>query len=1025
MATSNLSTQSTWRRAAVDIGIALAEGTSLTFVLGAGASLTSKGPSSSDVDTALAEATSRFGSRAPTRYIHAVADSNKNAALSPLFRDAHPYLGYRMLAAMARTRKVVVINLNWDGLLATACRELGVPCASYDLTDSAQWHLGTGASKGVIDIHVHGELGRTPRYGVRETVGFSDAEVRHVGTLHGGSDLALLGVSLDDPDIGDLLERVHGRGGVHGFFRGERSDQDLWRELRELLPGRHPFLVVDSGLDFDTALLLIADRAAGGVWDQLRRLVPQLEVPSLSNIVLPKASFLQRAVAARPSVLVGDAQLGKTTAALLISVVRQLESGRGIRHFDGPDPAIAALEVGGGAGSILVVENPFGEEDDFMANPAFPGSLDRFLSSNEDPIVVTSRAEHWAKRSADLPTVDILPSNPDEWYDLNALAQYASDIGDPDLVDAVHSRILRTPAEVRDAARGVPVARSGAGGSRRGVLGRLELLAQDRASAGLCALVRLTEFAGIPIDRQALERVAGVAADATVVGRVVLHDYEWEGLQLLRLASAVDRAAVDSWLGDNHDVVASLLSSSLAPRPLADAFEAWLLMVAVAMDDWSSLENQSGRVSDISAQLLEVSPTVNGLRAVAAARHDAWSTADVAYVLTRLWEELPTPGREELLSALIADFDNVGLYSVLEACLYLRRASPPAVRAAVAAGLHDALARADDWQVALALDGLVWRPMSDDSLDGFRRAVASRIRQEPDSNLAGALRLAAAYHPDGVAALDLADLAKSIRRRPWSQGQAGMAADLAAWHFAHQSRARATIARQHWVDKQFLCRSLHPPVGNDSDADAVDDFISGLTEAGHGGWAFHGACFLLGALERPLPESTRELAAEALRSVSAADVGVISAAATYEVAATPPFRRHLRAYLRETQSRHAFLDALSAGLLVAGTVIRPPRFLFALPAETLHEELDLRFDRLRVAGVRLSPWPNFMDRVVDAAEAAVEKGETKKSAERVLALVAAGDLRPLEDAVAAFGATASRPLVEIVSLACRAVEATA
>ena len=61
------------------------------------------------------------------------------ASLEPIFAQLRPHVGYRCLAALARSRRVVVINLNWDPLVTMACDLLNVPWVAYDIGDRAQW----------------------------------------------------------------------------------------------------------------------------------------------------------------------------------------------------------------------------------------------------------------------------------------------------------------------------------------------------------------------------------------------------------------------------------------------------------------------------------------------------------------------------------------------------------------------------------------------------------------------------------------------------------------------------------------------------------------------------------------------------------------------------------------------------------------------------------------------------------------------------------------------------------------------
>ena len=157
----------TWIASAHDLAFNLSQparrGEPICVIVGAGASLSSGAPFTWQVLEKLDQA---FGGRLAgadaaerRRAVDRFNESEKRAALEPLFSDVVPYTAYRCLAAMGRQRRVYAINLNWDLAIEDACERQGVPLESVSLEE------GEGALRralavtgpGVTVIHVHGQ----------------------------------------------------------------------------------------------------------------------------------------------------------------------------------------------------------------------------------------------------------------------------------------------------------------------------------------------------------------------------------------------------------------------------------------------------------------------------------------------------------------------------------------------------------------------------------------------------------------------------------------------------------------------------------------------------------------------------------------------------------------------------------------------------------------------------------------------------------------------------------------------------
>src|ERR1700730_4421974 len=109
----------------------------ITLLLGAGASLSSGAPSTDSVADAIWHANpARFKSREDVYDdLVEITAVDKRHAIEPLFERTVPYAGYHLLAALARTRPITIVNLHWAACVLRACRKLGVRCQPHDIAD--------------------------------------------------------------------------------------------------------------------------------------------------------------------------------------------------------------------------------------------------------------------------------------------------------------------------------------------------------------------------------------------------------------------------------------------------------------------------------------------------------------------------------------------------------------------------------------------------------------------------------------------------------------------------------------------------------------------------------------------------------------------------------------------------------------------------------------------------------------------------------------------------------------------------
>jgi hypothetical protein len=112
-----------WESVLNDLVVALAGSDGpLVFVLGAGCSISSGGPTTIAAFRHLDEGLQRL-TAAQRSFASSQSPAEKRARLEPAFAKFSPGIGYMLLASLARSRKVYVINFNWD---------LGVEVAAID-----------------------------------------------------------------------------------------------------------------------------------------------------------------------------------------------------------------------------------------------------------------------------------------------------------------------------------------------------------------------------------------------------------------------------------------------------------------------------------------------------------------------------------------------------------------------------------------------------------------------------------------------------------------------------------------------------------------------------------------------------------------------------------------------------------------------------------------------------------------------------------------------------------------------------
>jgi hypothetical protein len=1046
----------TWRGVARDCARTLARGDGpVSFVIGAGASLTSGAPSTERVFQALRDATQgRLRSDSIRALIHQIGESDKQAILRPLFEDISPYVGYLSLAALGRHRRVVVANLNWDPLIANACAALGVPCRSFDIADSSAYQMldELQPNQGVVVIHLHGLLGTRSGISTLETLAFTEAEQRLLAEHVWVNPVVLVGASLvDDTDIEAMFMRLGvGTDGHPSKWLFARERKGLGALPPATMASRYmsswPLnCIAYADVDFDELLVTILSEVIGFPYEELIRLRPTANLPEVDDLAFPVPDLLRRHLLSTAVVLAGEPKLGKTTLAHLLGWWRVLWSYdadeavlppvASLGAYEDAATTLAALASQGddptaGAGthgkSTLVLDDPFGQNAN-LANPRFIEQLRRVVALPDPPfLVVATREPGWfvalkaaGASEAELTAegIGIVASAAQQWWSQSVLLRYSQRLPhSTEIADILNNGLANTPGRIKDAAwvRSLWSPTSAWRPSQVDVLSdRQTLFHNDVRLARGAALARIQEFCSQPLTVDEFAKTLGEDIDSVPGLRAMLVTYSFEDLPRVRLSHPTNREAIDGHLADPGNY--SRLRDWLMGRPLVEsillsALQAYKLIAETVADPASIADKTSSSIglSEWAPQLLAASPTTPVITAVRQMQHDLWTTTELAYEAVRLYPVIKNQGGRELLFDLLNNRRTDGAYAVLEACLYLRSAATDEVWTALKAKLYELTAEATagpghdinhlDRQLSLIVDGLLWRPPPQDkaSMEWLIDTFASLDERRP---FWGLLRFAAGYHSGGLRALQVDALVEASQDIELNDGQRQFACWLMEWHLVHQSRARAIRARQPYVDKDFLCRSLHPSPAEGDPAALRRLMRSLLASPQTAGWVMHLGCNMM-AIGMSVDVACAELMRQSVDAAKPGCMGLITTVMTYDTSSK--FSDVLRPYFRQPENLTALLDCMRNGPMADNVVLAPPRFVCSRAPRLIQTELNLSWPRLLQAGFDASD-PEVVAKILRVqAEKLVESGTLDRyTAEQLIEQVRRGDLRLIDGAATA------------------------
>lgn len=711
-----------------------------------------------------------------------------------------------------------------------------------------------------------------------------------------------------------------------------------------------------------------------------------LDLPRLEHLVAPRDSVLRELMTSRACWIVGPPKIGKTVVAHYVAYLKWLafaplgQYPPEIMTIDGGAECARAVDLVIEAPytshlNIVVFENPFGASGN-RPNSVFLRQLAVLMNERPDlNIIVTTRPRGYLEYEQDIARVSqyTTPLALSEWYTSEALIRYAAgrtatpipdahieQLGTPALIDdyILHQVSPRTPAQ-RDVLR-----------RRFGVnlddvtVDKLSVLRSRDDLGRLAALLRLQEHASTLPTVDEISTLVGFDVESHEHIGLVAVPYAFDGLRRLRFEHATAREAADllltEYVQSDFAELRSLNRTAAIGSWIDRAITLWQAQQNIAKGDWAAFSSQR---EDVRVTLASDALALSGesiataVDAIGDLSYDAWTAQDIAYEIVSAWPDyVSSPEVRRLTTRLMHDATIDGAYSILEALLYVRTQDVRAVWEELDKYLLDLAEKnvEPSDQLLLALDGLAWRPPPDWHELGTwaERAVESL---NPEHDAWGFVRFMSGYHPEGISYLErrasgrVKELLLVDRNVELTAAQADKAMWLVKWHFVHQSRARAQLARQPWIDQQFLCQSFHSvAMKYDYDLNAAR-LIRSLRESGRdaGGWGFFLGENLRAVAPGTYGDRTQTESRLSLLAAEPGGTGVLAAVLTY--AADPRLITEVKAHFRAPAAVSRLMEALTDGLVVVGTRLLEPRFSYRRSLGSIYATCGLEWSDLKAA----------------------------------------------------------------------------
>ena len=734
-------------------------GSPLTFLLGAGASISSGAPGTSEI---LASCRSERPQVFPTDeavyedFATALTPRERDAIIRPLFEDLEPYVGYRCLVAMARSRPVFVVNLNWDPSIKLAGDRIGVPVRSFDLSDVVRGRTIVAETleqgRGVVCAHVHGHLADAypedvdvsrdddapVKRGIRldrpATLSFQPEELELLRELLAHRTV-VCGTSLIGPrDVHELvqallppLENIEQRNSVEPlwvFERGRASrapgiGSRIAVGLSHALLTRHSInnFVSYPDVDFDTMLTVLRSAELGLPWSSVVQSHTQL--PPLNELIPPNPSVVRSLLDKERLLLVGAPHVGASTLAYLLAWWQGLTDEQRSNTASSPDIVYGPQQAldyfqredlpSAGA---LVIDNLFDERDANEGDSSLYARLGRAIQDlNHHQVIATASPDailtvacHAGVHTRDALQMTVVWAS-DLWNprDLRAWARARGGERAEIVCRQIRLGLIKTPSQaVRTYENHTPHEEEPWWSER--LKRHLDAVYKhDGNSALLLALLRLQDFS-VPHSEAALARLVGLQACTELVNDPwgLCERIEVDKEPYLRLNHPAIIRTVDDWLIDGHDTFHSKLHDGGGPARWAiDALTRWAMFYrhgdsSGMPDDLNPYELELFGSEYVRRSLQDKNPklAIDSLWRIWKTAEDQWAAKDVAHDLVINWDAFSSdPRARKLRNALLSADREFGAYAMFEAIVRIGAPVPLELWTSVVSRLLDLAAK--------------------------------------------------------------------------------------------------------------------------------------------------------------------------------------------------------------------------------------------------------------------------------------------------------------------------------------------
>lgn len=729
----SLATKRSWLGLAEGVGRYLAEeeGKAVTFMLGAGASRSSGAPSTEQVLQELCTVyPNDFSEPAEVRRkVDRLSRAQVDNCIRPLFRDAAPHVGYLSLAALAKSVRVLAVNLNWDPLFERACEQMGIDYAPIHLDESQEKiddcileikQCLADERYRVVDLHVHGRLDDGDiRLAERHTLQFDSKITQLLWEDFFSHPTVVAGASLSgEHDVTGLLAAASQsssstpkRTPFWLFSRQPERTEEPDNEVAADLLARNeskPNFAGEPYVDFDRVMI---ELLAGFKEAPLSVAFADETVrePPRDELILPSPSLLRQQLneprRRRYLALVGEEQVGKSTTARMLIHWASLHADGDVelkvysRYVACKRELEKLCELDEiPTGTFVVLDDPFGKKGRYEHNKGFVDALLKLLDRPDAPwMVITSCPSNWRKalkKHPDLAMVgDEIVASPTEWYrgfDLAVLADDSVSESPAMVTRRVLEGVASTPARV---------AAENAGEYPRHenlvVEEKLALLRQlDLETKRFLTLIRFYELSSSVVPKMAQSELLERFQDAESADRIadvkhMLAKSTLDDETHWRFAHYTDRAAFDQLYAEEQPQLRPCLNGfSYSPDVVSRVCRVWSIIVAVRNGDFDRIGELSRKSKlDWGPLLLEEAansersrnhlPEVLELLPTEPEEHDFWSLRELTYEVVRLWPELheEDTAQDFLDAVLWEDCGRLGKYCVLESLLYFQDAT--------------------------------------------------------------------------------------------------------------------------------------------------------------------------------------------------------------------------------------------------------------------------------------------------------------------------------------------------------------